>query len=79
MESKKIIFNILIVIFLSYMPMLRSETYTFSTLGNTDYIYGSNGYSSTGSMLGNSYYQYDNQGNSSVTYKIGDIVYCDIR
>jgi len=52
-----------------------SGNYTTNSIGNFDYVNGSNGYSGSGQQIGNLYYYNDNQGNQSTTQSIGNFDY----
>jgi hypothetical protein len=61
MKLKTIVFGLLLLAGSSF-----GQTYYGQRLGNTDYIYGSNGYQGYEQQFGNQYYYHDNTGNNGM-------------
>lgn len=56
------------------LPSLAfAGSYTEQSIGNINYVNGSNGYSGSGQQIGNVNYYHDNQGNFYTTQSIGNI------
>jgi hypothetical protein len=53
----------------------RGGHYTLNSIGNLDYVSGSNGYHGSGHQIGNFYYYNDNQGDRYTMQRIGNLDY----
>jgi hypothetical protein len=59
----------------SQPAIVGGGSYTANSIGNFDYVSGSNGYSGTGQQIGDFYYYNDNAGGSYTTQSIGNFDY----